>query len=566
MKKKIHCSVMKLMFLFFVVLSVSMVFCLTYMQQQKKEMLIDLSVGNSKETLNRYLLEFDSRLAELETYLYSFLYSTDALPAMETSQDEIALYYAKKQLSETLHEIVLLNSTVDGVWIYHPESQVFLLRNSYTGVTNQELTAVRDYVMNQLPFEEAKSFAKEGRWFLAQTGEEVSLLWVMPVKNSYCGGWISIPRLYQEFLDAGLFETDEKLSICSLENDLLAGTDTAAKQAISINAASQRADICFQASLNMGSLLAGVSLSFDYTLFTGVLLALVLISFLTYTLLVYRPFQRLLRELSHIGKTGDSSLRVTENSQLKEVRHLTSSINSFLEESQRLRIQTYEARLNEKNVNCQYLQIRLKTHFVLNCLSIIYTLGRAKKYDLVQELVLCLTRYFQFTEFDTRKFVPLQTELEHIQSYAHIQELRFPNVFTYQEDIPESLFQASVPPLILQTFIENSVSHGMSRDRQNYVRLSAALLQEQEQEWISFEIKDNGRGFCKDSLQMLSKETLDSDYSQQHGIGIKNVVNRLKLLYGNQATIRFFNNEAGGASVSIKIPYEKFVQEEEFHV
>ena len=172
MKKKIHCSVMKLMFLFFVVLSVSMVFCLTYMQQQKKEMLIDLSVGNSKETLNRYLLEFDSRLAELETYLYSFLYSTDALPAMETSQDEIALYYAKKQLSETLHEIVLLNSTVDGVWIYHPESQVFLLRNSYTGVTNQELTAVRDYVMNQLLSKKPSLLPKKADGFWLRRGRK----------------------------------------------------------------------------------------------------------------------------------------------------------------------------------------------------------------------------------------------------------------------------------------------------------------------------------------------------------------------------------------------------------
>lgn len=559
-QKKLHVSVIFLLIAFFVLLSISMMFGLLYMHKQKREMLIDISVKNNKEILERYLLEFDNRLEELETYLYSFLYNHNGTSVLADSDDEIELYYAKQELAETLQEIVLLNNTVDGVWICNLEQNQFLLRNAYTGITNQELTAVRHYVIKKLQSKNRNDFLRENKWSLEKIENTYYLIWMTPVKESYCGGWISVPRLYQLFSDSIPLKDTGILKLFSNEEKCLTGENDKTAQTICIERVSEQADIIFSTEMEVDKLLKNAHLSFDYAWFTGVLLFLMLLSFLTYAILVYRPFRRLISELSYIGKAGDPSLRITGDSRLDEIQHLTGSINQFLEESQNLRIQMYEAKLNEKNVNCQYLQIRLKTHFVLNCLSIIHTLVRAKKYDLVEDLVMCLTRYFRFTEFDTQKFVPVHTELEHIRNYAHIQELRFPEVFSYEEKVPESLYELAIPPLILQTFIENSVSHGMSRERPNYVRLSAMVIKENGTSVVHFLIEDNGRGFSESVLNKLSSGKMDSDYSQQHGIGIKNVLSRLNLLYGKKASVSFFNNSEGGASISIKIPYQEYKQ------
>ena len=77
--------------------------------------------------------------------------------------------------------------------------------------------------------------------------------------------------------------------------------------------------------------------------------------------------------------------------------------------------------------------------------------------------------YLRFIEKDTEKFVLLETELEHVRNYAKIQEMRFPGVFEYQEDVPIELYGLEIPPLILQTFMENSVEHGLDRDKKNWI-------------------------------------------------------------------------------------------------
>ena len=96
------------------------------------------------------------------------------------------------------------------------------------------------------------------------------------------------------------------------------------------------------------------------------------------------------------------------------------------------------------------------------------------KIALIRELSENLISYLRFIEKDTEKFVLLETELEHVRNYAKIQEMRFPGVFEYQEDVPIELYGLEIPPLILQTFMENSVEHGLDRDKKNWIRIHAA--------------------------------------------------------------------------------------------
>lgn len=237
-----------------------------------------------------------------------------------------------------------------------------------------------------------------------------------------------------------------------------------------------------------------------------------------------------------------------------DVQRLSSTINHFLDEISTLKIAVYESQLRSRDVECQYLQIRLKTHFYLNCLNIIHTMARVKNTALIQELTVCLANYLRFIEEDTKKFVPLERELEHVRNYAHIQELRFPNVFQYFEDVPTELYDASIPPLVLQTFVENSVKYAIQYNQKNWIRLSARMVDDADALGIAYEITDNGNGFSQDVLSSLFNAQQAFDPTKSHGIGISNVISRLSMLYEGKAKISFQNRAEGGARVSIWLP------------
>lgn len=181
--------------------------------------------------------------------------------------------------------------------------------------------------------------------------------------------------------------------------------------------------------------------------------------------------------------------------------------------------------------------------------------GSGKKTELIQEMTLCLVRYMRFLQNDS-KFVSLEAELEHVRNYTRIQELRFPELFTYKEDVDVNLLEFFIPPIILQTFIENSIEHGMQRDKNNWVEIKARFQEKNEKAGMCIIISDNGKGFSAQELDIFS--AIDEQQivpKQKRGIGIRNVVLRLRTLYGDMAQIRFENRQSGGAVIYMWLPF-----------
>ena len=125
------------------------------------------------------------------------------------------------------------------------------------------------------------------------------------------------------------------------------------------------------------------------------------------------------------------------------------------------------------------------------------------------------------------------------EELRRIQELRFPGLFEYQEQVSAELYDAHIPPLMLQTFIENSVEHGMKRGQKNWIHIQAFYQEQASVPGIAFSIQDNGKGFSEEDLEGFAKDPETFDLSKSHGIGIRNIISRLKLLYNGKASIRF---------------------------
>jgi len=151
--------------------------------------------------------------------------------------------------------------------------------------------------------------------------------------------------------------------------------------------------------------------------------------------------------------------------------------------------------------------------------------------------------------------VLLKDEVKHVENYIRIQQIRFPDSLNYKIEVCEDLLDIPVPPLIIQTFVENIIKHAVTLDDEIYFEVRIEKLEKVDK--VAIIIRDNGEGFSAEQLLRLNSEENYNDDSGKH-IGIYNVKQRLDLLYDGNASILFANdNNTGGAVVKMIIPIKK---------
>lgn len=163
--------------------------------------------------------------------------------------------------------------------------------------------------------------------------------------------------------------------------------------------------------------------------------------------------------------------------------------------------------------------------------------------------------------FKTREnMVLLGEELEHTKKYLEIQKIRYRDGFLACIDAEDTVLSVKVPPLLLQTFVENAIKHTMDWEDQITISLCAKKILVKDIPYIFIQVEDSGEGFEEEILKKLQN---GEDISEgEKRIGIMNAVQRLNLKYGEKAEIYFYNQPGNGAGVRIYIPVEEPVSEE----
>lgn len=153
--------------------------------------------------------------------------------------------------------------------------------------------------------------------------------------------------------------------------------------------------------------------------------------------------------------------------------------------------------------------------------------------------------------------ITVHEEADHIKNYIEIQKMRFPDGIECVLYIDPEAEDALLPPLSVQTFVENSVKYALDLTRKTYIEVTISRLERV----LKVSVKDNGRGYPIDVLTVINSEAddfdLDSNGSSNggedtHRIGIRNVKERLKLIFGEDSYIHFYNDR--GSVVEYVIP------------
>ncbi|MFD0677985.1 MULTISPECIES: sensor histidine kinase [unclassified Paenibacillus] len=223
---------------------------------------------------------------------------------------------------------------------------------------------------------------------------------------------------------------------------------------------------------------------------------------------------------------------------------LNETINEMIRKNQQLQSEAKDAEI-------AFLRSQIKPHFLYNALNSIASLcidEPSKAEELTIDLSQYLRSSFDFKQLDS--LTTIENELELVKAYINIEKARFGARLQVEYDIDVNL-DIRIPPLILQPIVENAIRHGlMSTFRGGAVKIT---VKEEAGSVVSFAVEDNGCGMT----EQKQEEILKPD-AEKKGIGLRNISQRIKLLYGNN--IRIESAEGIGTKVLFEIPDQSIKQ------
>ena len=267
-----------------------------------------------------------------------------------------------------------------------------------------------------------------------------------------------------------------------------------------------------------------------------------------------KPITRLTERLSQLGDSiPPSEFFISEG--ILEIDKANDKLNKVIFDMKELKIREYHSQLELKKIELNYLKNQIRPHFYLNMLSMIHSMLQTKNYKEIEELTILTSNYLRHLFMANQDFSELKDEVQHIKDYLEIQRIRYGNSIYFSLDYNSDLQNTLVPSLLLQTFIENTIKHGFSFQDLFTILLSIKKVKTEDSDYIQICIEDNGPGFSEEILSKLNqKQSLITE--DGHHIGITNTIERLNLLYPNDYSIAFENNEEGGAKILLLIPYK----------
>ncbi|MGY6558726.1 MAG: sensor histidine kinase [Nitritalea sp.] len=200
----------------------------------------------------------------------------------------------------------------------------------------------------------------------------------------------------------------------------------------------------------------------------------------------------------------------------------------------------YEAKINEIQLN--HLKSQLNPHFIFNALNSVRALvdedpGKAKV------AITQLSNILRFSlMMDKKRTIDFEKELNTVKDYLNLESVRYEERLRVEYDIDPVAYEYRVPPMMLQTIVENAIKHGISSKLEGgtikiscYEGLDAELI---------IMVKNTGQLTAKPATKRKSGE----------GHGINNTIQRLKLIYGNKASFKIYNAGIQDVVTQINIP------------
>ncbi|WP_377564685.1 sensor histidine kinase [Paenibacillus chungangensis] len=520
-----------------------------------KQQVLEQSYGNLKV-----------QLAQLEAAYGLFQYNgnvTEYLSGAHNSEAEY-VYAFLKYISPISSHLSIGNPHLKEIVLYANQPHVLVIEPDVTGIAEFPLPELRERIKRLPP--------DEGLWHLDMRDESMAL------------DLRFIQKLYnKEFSkDIGLLEIRVDSSMLSSFIQGLSGSSDAVMQktgerSIALAEAATLAAMregalsddlwnqeLYVEELDLNLVIAdsGSELFTDIrkkknTSVIVIALLLLVLSYLYYMFAssVTRRISRLARHMKRIDHTNLEPFPIQPGGR-DEVYYLTTSFNLMMNRIDELINKVQRSEIMRKEAEYMMLQAQIKPHFLYNTLETIRMLAEADGNASVSQLTNSFARFIRYSLARHEDEVALADELEHVADYLRIHRTRFGERMTFDIEIEDKAIRKHrCPRFILQPIVENSIVHGISKQRR---RGHIAIRCVMEEGRVAVRIRDDGAGMSEEALSRLRRRLngeagLTEASPSGGGLGLWNVHERIGMYYGENSGIALESAPGEGTVVVLTL-------------
>lgn len=500
-----------------------------------------------RETLNTAA---DSLHFQAELYENLLQYVCDSEAVISTSSREYATIYEKYHQFSYVFD-VFLNS----VMVQHPEVERITLYTDRDDIRHgKQLQLLSDLEAEPWFTEELSDLTAEPQWFARDDGSvvlvarvpEPYLKYVTAYSNSCVA--VIIPRqAFYYFLDnlsqCHLTITREGKTFYEYTDPDIAGT-LSTTSPTSVSAEIEREWLI---QIERPAYLIFQSAAWLIVVMIGIIVVCFFLIFFLSRLFADFSTRRIdaLNRSMQIVQTGNFDIDLHDDCQ-DEIGVLTNNFRTMANEIQTLIQENYQKTITLKEAQFKALQAQINPHFLYNCLSLINSRALLTHQNDISQMSQLMSTFYRTTLNKGNSMTLLRDEIRNVMSYLEIQRLLHDNRFQVITQIDPILPEISVPNLLLQPLVENSIVHGLLPRQSGDGCLFLTIRRVDNA--IHFNVMDNGVGIEPEKIASLTS-------TDSSGYGLKNVNERLLLTYGEESCLKIKSIQNKSTMITFFIPF-----------
>ncbi|AEI45492.1 cache domain-containing sensor histidine kinase [Paenibacillus mucilaginosus] len=276
---------------------------------------------------------------------------------------------------------------------------------------------------------------------------------------------------------------------------------------------------------------------------------------------ISQPIRRLERSMSKVEQ-GVFDIHIQEGGE-DEVGRLSRRFNLMVARIRELMEQSVKEQEAKRKSELEVLQSQINPHFLYNTLNSVVRLAGSGKSEEVIRMITSLSKFFRISLSKGKSVITVQEELEHVRNYLIIQTMRYKNKFRFEIECEDEVKDCPTVKLILQPVVENAIYHGIEMMvDEGFIRIRA----ERAGDRVRITVADDGLGMPPEKVKgLLQAEAPENGgpgpgSSSGSGVGIRNVHERIRLMYGEEYGLEIESRLEEGTTVTLWIPYRTGVR------
>ncbi|WP_059041961.1 sensor histidine kinase [Paenibacillus rubinfantis] len=261
---------------------------------------------------------------------------------------------------------------------------------------------------------------------------------------------------------------------------------------------------------------------------------------------IIKPIQKLLRAMNKAPSGNFMKVHAEPNSY--ELDQLYTGYNRMIEQMDQLLKRVIEEQKTIRKAELNALQSQIKPHFLYNTLDSITSLALLGDNEQVCDLIEALGSYYRLSVSKGQDVIPVEEEIEIVRNYLKIQSVRYPDVFEAQFQVEAECGQTSIPKLVLQPLVENSLYHGIRpKGTKGVIRITAKQVDGS----VILSIADDGIGMSQEEIEQI---LFTERQGQIKSFGLWGTMERLRIFYEDKDVFHIESEPGTGTTITLILP------------